>query len=270
MTEARPSWFVRLAGRLIPVESQGMDRQLRLYLAFVFVLFTPTTVAFAWMDWVRGERLTAGLVGGIGLVLLLSVQTLRRARDIRWGYRVVLGSALVLLNLVLYVGGGGGYAVVWYYAFPAGFYYVFGSREGLAWLVALVAPAAVVLFTDVGASYPPDLSRRFVVTYALVTALAYGLQRARDALQADVEREKGELARALAEVRTLSDMIPMCAWCRKVRDDEGYWSRIEEYLGRHAGSTVSHGLCSDCASRMEAGLDPEEPRPHPGAAGEPG
>ena len=247
--------------RLLPEGSEGPDRQLRLYLAFVFALFTPTTLVFAVLDWRRGEHLTAILVGAISVVLLASLWTLRHAADIRWGYRLVLGVAVVLLHGVLFIGGGGGFAILWTYAFPAGFYYVFGTREGTAWVVGLGGPAAVLLFGGLGAEYPAALSSRYLVTYAMVTALALGLQWNREAAFQRLALEKERLEEALAQVRDLTEMFPMCAWCRNVRDDAGYWSKIEEYLTRRGGTVVTHGLCPDCAAKLDAG----EGRPGGGA-----
>ena len=48
----------------------------------------------------------------------------------------------------------------------------------------------------------------------------------------------------------LSCQLPICASCRKVRDDEGYWSSIEKYIGEHSGTQFSHGICPDCARRL--------------------
>jgi len=56
-------------------------------------------------------------------------------------------------------------------------------------------------------------------------------------------------------VRTLSGMLPMCAWCRKVRDDDGYWSQIEEYLDQQVGTTVSHGICPGCFTNVRAEVE---------------
>lgn len=59
-----------------------------------------------------------------------------------------------------------------------------------------------------------------------------------------------QLAQALAEVRTLSGLLPICSGCKKVRDEKGYWSRVEEYLERHTDTQVTHGLCDDCGVRL--------------------
>lgn len=65
---------------------------------------------------------------------------------------------------------------------------------------------------------------------------------------AETERERllGELQNAMATVKTLGGLLPICAWCKKVRDDKGYWSRIEEFLRHHSDVVVSHGVCPDC------------------------
>ncbi len=56
-----------------------------------------------------------------------------------------------------------------------------------------------------------------------------------------------ELHRALKEVKTLSELIPICASCKKVRDDKGFWNQIEAYLAKHADARFTHGICPDCA-----------------------
>jgi PAS domain S-box-containing protein len=65
----------------------------------------------------------------------------------------------------------------------------------------------------------------------------------------EVEREQliKELQAALAKVRTLSGLLPICAHCKKVRDDEGYWTRIESYISAHTQAEFSHGICPECA-----------------------
>jgi integral membrane sensor domain MASE1 len=57
----------------------------------------------------------------------------------------------------------------------------------------------------------------------------------------------GELQQALAEIKTLQGMIPICAWCHKIRNDAGFWQGIESYLQAHTDATFSHGICPDCA-----------------------
>jgi GAF domain-containing protein len=69
------------------------------------------------------------------------------------------------------------------------------------------------------------------------------LRRVVEALDvAQAERRAAE-----AEVDTLRDLLPMCAWCRKIRDDEQLWMGVEEYFSRHSNTRFSHGICPECA-----------------------
>ena len=55
-----------------------------------------------------------------------------------------------------------------------------------------------------------------------------------------------DLRRALDEVTTLRGLIPICAWCKKVRDDRGYWQKLEEFLSQRTQATFTHGMCVEC------------------------
>ena len=70
--------------------------------------------------------------------------------------------------------------------------------------------------------------------------------------QAEEERENLilELQEALANVKKLSGLIPICSSCKKIRDDKGYWNQLEKYLLEHSDATLSHGLCPDCAKDL--------------------
>lgn len=65
------------------------------------------------------------------------------------------------------------------------------------------------------------------------------------------EREQliHQLQKALAEVKTLSGMLPICSGCKKIRDDKGYWNRIETYVMQRSTATFTHGLCPDCIKK---------------------
>ena len=69
----------------------------------------------------------------------------------------------------------------------------------------------------------------------------------------EYRRVSGALAEALATVRTLSPLVPICAWCRRIRDDSAFWSSIEECLSANAGVQTTHGICPSCADDLVSG-----------------
>jgi PAS domain S-box-containing protein len=79
----------------------------------------------------------------------------------------------------------------------------------------------------------------------LLTVMADITERNR----AEAERRKTieELSKALSEIRTLRGILPICANCKKIRDDKGYWERVESYISRHTEAQFTHGICPECA-----------------------
>jgi hypothetical protein len=70
--------------------------------------------------------------------------------------------------------------------------------------------------------------------------------------RAEEERERLilDLREALAKIKTLSGMLPICSWCKKIRNDGGYWQQIETYIHDHSDAEFTHGICPDCMKKM--------------------
>ena len=75
--------------------------------------------------------------------------------------------------------------------------------------------------------------------------------------RAEEERERliAELQGALDNVKTLRGLIPICAKCKKIRDDEGYWHEVEVYVRDHTEAQFTHGLCPDCFRELYPGYE---------------
>lgn len=70
--------------------------------------------------------------------------------------------------------------------------------------------------------------------------------------RAEEEREQliAELKQALSKIKTLNGLLPICASCKKIRDDQGYWTQIETYIRTHAAVDFTHGICPECARKL--------------------
>jgi hypothetical protein len=71
----------------------------------------------------------------------------------------------------------------------------------------------------------------------------------------NLERTNADLQRSLAKVKMLSGMLPICSSCKKVRNDQGYWSQIESYISEHSEEECSHSICPECARKLYPGYD---------------
>ena len=91
-----------------------------------------------------------------------------------------------------------------------------------------------------------ELSQAIVIARARFGDLLR-LRRTNDVLQTRTR----ELEEALAKIKTLRGLIPICASCKKIRSDKGYWQQLEEYLTEHSEADFTHGFCPECLKQME-------------------
>ena len=69
-------------------------------------------------------------------------------------------------------------------------------------------------------------------------------------LQTELANRVRDLETALEQVKQLQGLLPMCSYCKKIRDEENYWQRVEDYIIAHSDATCSHGICPDCWEKV--------------------
>ncbi len=70
----------------------------------------------------------------------------------------------------------------------------------------------------------------------------------------ELRRSNEALQKALREVKVLKGLVPICASCKKIRNDQGFWQQLEEYLQQHSEAEFSHGLCTPCIKKLYPGV----------------
>jgi len=100
---------------------------------------------------------------------------------------------------------------------------------------------------DTGEPFPADvlLSAMRLDGKPVLQAVVRNITR-RKQMEAERNQLIQDLQKALANVKSLSGLLPICASCKKIRDDKGYWSQVESYIQKHSEATFSHGMCPDC------------------------
>ncbi|WP_080806773.1 response regulator [Desulfamplus magnetovallimortis] len=76
---------------------------------------------------------------------------------------------------------------------------------------------------------------------AIVRTLRYAIER---------QRLMNELKNALAEIKVLKGILPICSQCKKIRDDKGYWNILEAYIQKHSNASFTHGICTECSDKL--------------------
>lgn len=98
--------------------------------------------------------------------------------------------------------------------------------------------------------------------------LAFAIARIRSLLEK--ERDiSDELERTLSEMKILTGLLPICSVCKKIRNDAGYWQKIEDYIEKHSNAQFTHGLCQSCAAKLleDAGINPDLEQVTPAGSG---
>jgi CHASE3 domain sensor protein len=98
--------------------------------------------------------------------------------------------------------------------------------------VALVTLASMAIHRDIANRHRTEQEREIIIT---------------------------QLREALATVKTLNGLLPICAWCKNIRDDKGYWKQLEEYIRDRTEADFTHGICPDCQENQERELRAETP-----------
>lgn len=242
------------------------DEKTRLYhfMAF-FLVGIPTMLLFGIHNLWTGSLLLGAVVLAMALSVLVAWLLLPRLKSGIWMYRL---NTLFFGGMLLYMlalGGEEGSKSLWLYTFPPVAFFLLGSVEGLAWTTALaIGATGIFWFPPAGwpvHAYGGQFTSRFGVSFLIVSLLAYWFeylrQHYREGMEAEHRRllaEQAALQEALSKVKQLSGMLPICASCKKVRDDRGYWRQLEVYIRDHSEAEFSHGLCPDCGERLYPGL----------------
>jgi hypothetical protein len=93
---------------------------------------------------------------------------------------------------------------------------------------------------------------RFVIFFIIILFLMLSL------FSYLIKRFYKDLQNAFNEINMLRGIIPICSVCKKVRNDDGYWERLDWYIQQHSSADISHGMCPDCMKEMYGDLDISE------------
>ena len=85
--------------------------------------------------------------------------------------------------------------------------------------------------------------------WSLEKGLSYMERKVEERTQ-DLKKQNEELSQAMSEIKVLRGFVPVCASCKKIRNEQGYWEQLEVYLEQHSEAQFSHGLCQECIKRL--------------------
>ena len=237
-------------------------------------------------DDVKRKILLINLMSEIAIVVLVILSFSNLSSNLTLLFTVDLAAALILIGLLIYLrvsgehklvsligiyliaslfffffatGGVNNTGYLWYYTFPLFSISILGCKRGMQSVCILLAPSFYLLVYNWPqlTTYSFEFKTRFIPSILVVTIFAYILERTREKkenelrdyknnLEELIEERTRKLEKALAEIKILKGILPICMHCKKIRDDNGYWNQIEEYIHEHSEAEFTHSLCSEC------------------------
>lgn len=243
-------WFVTV------LTGQERNRVVRAFLA-AFLLLFPATL----------------LIRGPGLTLSLDTPAIK---SIMWGGRPLityyestlglLSNAAVLVAIIAY---GYVFVLLWraYSRGPGGALTAIVAGQ-VTYFVGIVNDIFVAnqVYAFVYVSEYSYLAIVLIMAGVLLRRFV-GLYRIAEDASRTLEHQ---VIDAQADLKVLRGLLPICASCKKIRDDGGYWNQLESYISDHSDATFSHGICPDCAARLYPDLMGGGGEARPGEPGAPG
>ncbi len=175
-------------------------------------------------------------------------------RITKWNQIRIILSGILLVAILGLADFVTGYEISFsiFYLAPIAFVTWFaGKRAGLA--TALLS-AIVWLAADVASGHPfPHFLVAFwnaIVRFGFFTLTVILLNKLRLIIDEQATLIK-DLQEARDEAKKLSGLIPICAWCKRVRDDEGYWKQVELYISEHSEAEFTHAICPECKQKWD-------------------
>ena len=186
----------------------------------------------------------------------------------RKNYSVSARLGVVVMGLffmyLFFSGGVQNTAFLWVLVYPPIVLFLLGNRYGPQLSLSFIIVVIVVFLfrtpLHIPASYSKDILIRFVAVYVSIHFISFAMERVRSLVQqqmeqANVELERtnkekekliAELQHSIDEIKTLQGILPICARCKKIRNDHGYWEQVDEYIHKHSNVEFSHSICPEC------------------------
>lgn len=253
-------------------EKMSPDARLRFQHFTVFLLLgLPTAVVFGVVNLLRGNHFLSAIIGVAAGGLICGWIWFSRTGRWKLVYRTNTVAFSWLVLYMVAMGGVEGSMSLWAFTLPLVTLFGLGRGEGFAWAMVLFGGISGLMLTsgimDGVYPYPADFKIRFLTIFFLVSILAYWFEHSRQSFRAgmedkhrklereieerkEVEKERENLIKqlqgALDEVHALSGLLPICSHCHRIRDDSGYWTRLEKFIGDRSDARFSHGICPTC------------------------
>lgn len=186
-------------------------------------------------------------------LLIATLLILTRSQKDTTAYRIGVFTILYICSYTVFLSNyESGAAIQGYFAIPVALFYLLGIREGIIWLGVLLG---VMLFAMHFSAKPneeeitslPVLD--IIVSFGILTFFSIISEWFRQQSWNEFSSSRKALEKAARELQKMEGLVPICSYCKSVRDDNGYWRNLENYLKKYSHALISTGICRECAKK---------------------
>ncbi len=189
-----------------------------------------------------------------GLLGIFTIIQMRISGNIERAQTLILLNLLLVMTYLFVSGGIAGTGIFWWFTYPVAAFFIKGRRRGWLWVVIIIVEALVMMllgkFFNVNVPYSFVELRQFLAAFLVVSIILRHYEVLRDDYEKTIESNMHILEEANANIKTLRGLVPICASCKKIRNDKGYWQLVEVYVAEHSEAHFSHGLCEECSRKL--------------------
>jgi ABC-type multidrug transport system fused ATPase/permease subunit len=214
-----------------------------------FILFATIQLFFIIRNISQGRVLEPSLDSFSVLVFLFSLILIYHRKTPLLSLRIMIFTLILAFSWGFFFKEYESAALLWFFIFPAIVFFPLGFKEGTLWVVPIFTPVLLLcFFPSLFPIVPLDKSLilHYLASSSLFMLLSGILEWLRSRYWIDLNRLNSELCETTEQLKTLEGLIPICSYCKNIRDDKGYWSTLEKYIQDNSHAQISHDLCDTC------------------------
>lgn len=155
---------------------------------------------------------------------------------------IILSTAtFYIMSLYLFISGGIHHTgIYWLFIIPIVYFFFIGLRWGVILFLIQLFSIAIIFVLSLMRLVVIPYDRNTIILFLVVSLCELILLISHEII----------LQKYRSEIKVMSGLLPICSRCKKIRDDKGYWNRIETYIESHSNAYFSHGLCQECEEKL--------------------
>jgi len=221
-------------------QNTGRDVYTRIVLFNIFAaVYIFAAVPFGIFNIVRDRFIIAAMLFA-GVIIIIGTRIfLSTTKNYQIAF-IVVAFTMALLLLSTYITGGiNNNGPLWFFAYPVAVLSLLGPKMGAIASLSLIAislllcvhPFSLIMRTF----YAPDFIFLHFCSYLIVFILAFSYE-----FQKQKDRK---------EIKELKGLLPLCSFCKKIRDDKGYWEQVDVYIHKYSDADITHSVCPECVKK---------------------